>query len=225
MTAAALVAALVAAPVALAAPASADVTGTTSTQDVVLYQQCQQHPIDYDLKVAGLTLPWRVSIRVIRADGTQSEGTVLNSAQDPALRGTTFEQFCGSEPAGTWTVLTTVRYAPIDLSLDNVVSEETFTVRAPATRTGLTTRHLGPRSTRLVARVRVETPNGFANAQGVDMQLQRKVGSAWKPVKRVRLTPVRGRASTVVTGRGTYRVVTPATNNLAGSVSRAVRVR
>ncbi len=52
--------AVVAGSLAAAPPASADVTGTTSSGDVVLYNHCQQHPINYQLAEVGL-LPLRVA--------------------------------------------------------------------------------------------------------------------------------------------------------------------
>ncbi len=51
------------------------------------------------------------------------------------------------------------------------------------------------------------------------------VGGSWRPVKKVVLTTTRGKACTVVKGRGVYRTVVPARNNLGGSQSRAVWVR
>ena len=89
---------------AVAGPASADVTGSTSTEDVVLFDHCRQHPISYDLAVSPGTLLWRLEIQVADPQGQVSEGTVVNSATNPSTSGTVEVTFCGSEPAGTYTV-------------------------------------------------------------------------------------------------------------------------
>ena len=205
-----------------APPAAAAVTGTVGAGDVVLYDHCQQHPISYDLAVSPFTPAWRVNIRVYTPNGRTSEGTVINSASDPALSGTTTYTFCGSEQPGTWTVKAFVRYAPVDLTPDTLLTESTFQVVAPATRTRLHTKSLGQGRHRLVTRVAEQTENGYEPAEGVRVRLEKRTGGTWKRVPEVVLTTVHGRAVTTVTGRGTYRALVPARNNLGGSSSPTV---
>jgi hypothetical protein len=104
---------LTAGSLAIAAPASAAVTGTTSTDDVVLFSHCQQHPIHYDVQVGQGTPSWRLELQVFDPQGMVSQGTVLNSATNPPTSGTVYYTFCGSEPAGTYTVRATGFYEPL----------------------------------------------------------------------------------------------------------------
>lgn len=221
--AASLTTSLVAAP-----PASAAVTGTVSASDAVLYDHCQQVPIRYDLAVQPLTPQWRVEFQVFTPNGRTSEGTVLNSASNPPLSGTFTYTLCGSEKAGTWTVRALVRYAPANLPLSSadatLLTQDTFEVVAPATRTRLREKSLGQGRHRLVVRVREQTERGYEPAEGVTARLEERAGGTWQRVRRVVLTTVRGRAVATVTGRGTYRAVVPARNNLGGSTSPVVQV-
>ncbi|QIG42261.1 hypothetical protein G5V58_05325 [Nocardioides anomalus] len=205
-----------------AAPASAAVTGTTQSGDVVLYEHCQQHPITYDLAVGPFTSGWRVEIQVVDPEGLTSQGTVLNSADKPPLSGTTYFQFCGSETPGTWTVRSMIRYAPIDLTPDSVLTTSTFQVRPMQTQTTLRAKRLRDGRFRLVSRVQQEAPQGFERAAGITVRLERQTGDAWKKVRGLTLTTVRGRAVAVL-GRGTYRAVVPGGGNHTGSVSEPVR--
>ena len=206
----------------MAGPASADVTGTTSTSDVVLYAHCQQHPIDYDLQVGPLTGPWRVEFQVADPKGDTSEGTVLNSADNPPTSGTFTYTFCGSEPLGTYTVRATVRYAPVNLEVP--LPSTTFQVRPTATRATLAQTALGHGRYRLDARVTEETETGFGKADGVSVRIERLVHGKWTRIRGTALTTVRGTAATTVRGRpGTrLRAVVPTRNNYAGSTSKPV---
>ena len=130
----ALLAALVAAPLAVAAPASAVPTGSTATDDVVLYPHCQQHPITYDLAVDPGTAFWHLEVLLLDPDGHTSEQRVATSATSPA-HGTVAYQFCGSEKAGTWTVRATGFYETLPLvQLPLDLPDTPFTVRPTETR-------------------------------------------------------------------------------------------
>jgi hypothetical protein len=216
---------LAAASVAVAGPASADVTGSTSTQDVVLFDHCQQHPISYDLTVSPGTLLWRLEVQVADPQGHVSEGTVVNSATNPSTSGTVTVTFCGSEPAGTYTVRGTGFYEVVPaLHIPFVLRETAFQVRPPATRTALAAKSLGPGRYQLTTRVREESENGFSRANGVPVRLERLVSGQWQRGRGLALTTVHGRAVARVDGhRGqTLRAVVPALNNVAGSTSRTV---
>ena len=211
--------------VAVAGPASADVSGSTSTQDVVLFDHCQQHPISYDLRVSPGTLLWRLEIQVADPQGQVSEGTAVNSASDPTTKGTVEVTFCGSEPAGTYTVRGTGFYQIIPtVQLPFALPETSFEVRPAATRTALGERSLGHGRYQLTTRVREQSANGFRPANGVPVRLERLVSGEWKRVRGVTLTTVHGRAMARVDGhRGQrLRAVVPALNNVAGSTSRTV---
>lgn len=221
----ALPAALAAVTLAVAAPASADVTGSTATQDVVLHDHCRAHPISYDLLVSPGTLLWRLEVQVADPRGHVSEGTVVNSATDPATSGTVEVTFCGSEPAGTYTVRATGFYQVVPaVQLPFALPETSFEVRPAATRTRLAEKPLGRGRYLLTARVRQEKEHGFGPANGVPVRLERLVSGRWKPVRGLTLTAVRGRAVARVDGhRGQrLRAVVPALNNVAGSTSRPV---
>jgi hypothetical protein len=217
--------ALIAASVAVAGPASGDVTGSTSTPDVVLFDHCQQHPISYDLAVSPGTLLWRLEIQVADPQGQVSEGTVVNSATNPTTSGTVEVTFCGSEPAGTYTVRGTGFYQIIPaVQLPFALPETSFRVRPVATRTALSEKALGYGRYQLTTRVREESEKGFRRANGVPVRLERLVSGQWTRVRGVTLTTVRGRAVARVDGHHGQRLraVVPALNNVAGSTSGVV---
>ncbi|WP_028652417.1 hypothetical protein [Nocardioides halotolerans] len=220
--------ALAATSLAIAAPASADVTGTTSTQDVVLLDHCQRHPISYDLAVSPGTLLWRLEVQVADPLGRTSEGTVINSSTNPTTSGTVEVTFCGSEPAGTYTVRATGFYELLPVvQLPFALPETSFEVRPAATRTTLSTTSLGHGRYLLTAKVRKETERGFGRANGVQVRLERLVSGTWKRVRGLALTATHGRAVARVDGRPGQRLraVVTARNNVAGSTSAPVRLR
>jgi hypothetical protein len=218
---------LVGASVAVAGPASADVSGSTSTQDVVLFDHCQQHPISYELLVGQGTLLWRLEVQVADPEGHVSEGTVVNSATNPTTSGTVTVTFCGSEPAGTYTVRGTGFYEPLPaVQIPFALPETTFQVRPAATRTSLAAKSLGHGRYQLTTRVREESEKGFSRADGVPVRLERLVSGSWQRVRGVTLTTVHGRAVARVDGHRGQRVraVVPALNNVAGSTSKTLRL-
>ena len=146
----------------LASPAAADVSGSTSTADVVLFNHCQQHLISYDVLVSPGTLLWRLEIQVADPHGQVSEGTVVNSATNPATSGTVQVKFCGSEPAGTYTVRGTGFYQIIPaVQIPFALPETSFQVRPAASRTALAEKSLGHGRYRLTTRVRKESGKGL----------------------------------------------------------------
>ena len=210
---------------ATASPASANVTGSTSTEDVVLLDHCQQHPISYDLLVSPGTLLWRLEVQVADPNGHVSEGTVVNSATNPTTSGTVMVTFCGSERAGTYTVRATGFYQILPaVQLPYALPETTFQVRPAATRTRLAERSLGHGRYQLTTRVSEEREHGFGPANGVPVRLERRVSGQWKRVRGLTLTAVHGRAVARIDGhRGQrLRAVVPALNNVAASTSRPV---
>jgi hypothetical protein len=211
--------------VALAAPASADVTGTTSTGDVVLYDHCQRHPISYDVRVGPGTSMWRLEIQVFDPDGMSSEGTVINSTTNPPTSGTVHVTFCGSEKAGNYTVRATGFYEIVPaVQLPFALPETTFQVRPAATRTALAEKALGAHRYQLTTRVQTEAEHGFDRSNGVTVRLERLVDGRWEKVRGTTLTTVHGAARAILRGRpGTrVRAVVPPENSYAGSVSRPV---
>jgi hypothetical protein len=214
-----------AASVTMAGPASADVTGSTSTQDVVLFDHCQQHPISYDLLVSPGTLLWRLEVQVADPEGHVSEGTVVNSATNPTTSGTVMVTFCGSEPAGTYTVRATGFSEILPAAqIPFVLPPTSFQVRPAATRTVLAAKSLGHGRYQLVASVREESEKGFSRANGVPVRLERLVSGQWRRVRGLALTTVRGRAVARVDGHPGQKVraVVPALNNVATSTSGPV---
>jgi len=206
----------------VAGPASADVTGTTSTSDVVLYSHCQQHPIHYDVAVSPGTLLWRLEIQVFDPQGMVSQGTVLNSATNPPTSGTVHYTLCGSEPAGTYTVRATGYYEPLPaVQLPFALRDTSFEVRPAATRTRLADQPLGHGRYRLSARVLQQGEHGFEHSFGVRVRIERLVDGRWTKVRGALLTTVHGVARTTVHGRpGTkVRAVVPPKNSYAGSSS------
>jgi hypothetical protein len=206
----------------VAAPASADVTGTTSTSDVVLYSHCQQHPIHYDLAVGPGTPLWRLEIQVVDPEGMVSQGTVLNSASNPPTSGTVHYTFCGSEPAGTYTVRAAGFYEPLPaVQLPFSLPDTRFEALPAATRTTLAERPVGHGRHRLSARVLQQSERGFSRSNGVLVRIERLVDGRWTKVRGTGLTTVHGVARTTLHGKpGTkVRAVVPPKNNHAGSSS------
>jgi hypothetical protein len=194
--------ALAAAFVAVGGPASADVTGTTSTSDVVLYSHCQQHPIRYDVAVSPGTPLWRLEIQVFDPEGMVSQGTVLNSATNPPTSGTVYYTFCGSEPAGTYTVRAAGFYEPLPaVQLPFALPDTSFEVRPAATRTKLAEQPLGHGRHRLSGRVLQQGERGFVRSNGVQVRIERLADGRWTKVRGARLTTVRGVARTTLHGR------------------------
>jgi hypothetical protein len=216
---------LAAGSLALAGPAAADVTGGTSTNDVVLYDHCQQHPISYDVLVSPGTTLWSVEIQVFDPDGFGSEGTVLSSTTGSPTSGTVHQTFCGSEQAGTWTVRTTGFYEVLPaVRIPVTLPETTFRVRPVATRTTLVEKSLRHGRHLLTTRVREETQSGFDRSNGVTVRLERLVHGEWKRVRGATLTTVHGAARATVTGPPgrQLRAIVPAQHNYSASTSRAV---
>jgi len=213
----------VAASVALASPASANVTGSTATDDVVLYDHCQTHDISYDLAVDPGTALWRLEVQVADPQGFLSQGTIVNSATNPATSGIVQVSFCGSEPSGTYTVRASGFYEVLPaVQLPFTLPDTTFQVRPAATRTALAQRELGHGRHRLVARVREQAEHGYERADGVPVRLERRAHGRWLRVRGLTLTTVHGRAVATLRTGGTYRAVVAAANGYAASVSRPV---
>jgi hypothetical protein len=216
---------LAAGSLALAGPASADVSGSTSTGDVVLYDHCQQHPISYDVLVSPGTALWTVEIQVFDPDGMVSEGTVVSSTTGSPTSGTVYKTFCGSEPAGTWTVRASGFYELLPaVRLPVALPETAFRVRPVSTRTALAEKPLGHGRYRLTTRVSEETETGFGRSNGVAVRLERLVDGTWRKVRGTTSTTVHGVARAVLRGRpGTkVRAVVPPRNNYAASTSPTV---
>ena len=218
---------LAAGSLAVASPASADVTGRTSTDDAVLYSHCQQHPISYEVTPSPGTTLWRLEIQVFDPEGAVSEGTVLSSAAGAPTSGTVVHTFCGSEDPGTYTVRASGFYEGVPLvQVPFSLPDTTFEVRRAETRTELVRKPLGHGRYRLTTGVREQTERGFTRSDGVSLLIERLVHGQWQKVRGTSLTTVHGRATTVVRGRpGTaLRAVVPTRSNYAGSASRPVRL-
>jgi hypothetical protein len=216
---------LAAGSLAVAGPASADVSGGTTTSDVVLYDHCQQHPISYDLLVSPGTALWSVEIQVFDPDGMVSEGTVVSSTTGSPTSGTVYKTFCGSEEAGTWTVRATGFYELLPaVRLPVALPETSFQVRPVATRSALAEKALGHGRYRLTTHVTEETENGFGRSNGVAVRLERLVHGEWKKVRGTTSTTVHGVSRVTVRGRPgmTVRSVVPAKHNYSASTSRSV---
>ena len=215
-----------AALVAVPSPAQADVTGTTSTSDVVLSDQCQSHPIDYDLLVSPGTAFWRLEVQVFGPEGNTSEGTVANSATAPTT-GTVHVTFCGSETPGTYTVRGTGFYEVLPaIQIPYELPETTFEVRRAPTRTMLSQKALSHGRSRVTVRVEAQGPNGFAPASGVLVRLEKWLDGQWQRVRGTTLTTVHGMARTTVDPGGAtkLRAVSVSRGSTAASTSRPVRL-
>jgi hypothetical protein len=208
--------------VAVPAPAQADVSGTTSTTDVVLTDHCQDHTVDYDLAVSPGTAFWRLEVQVFGPEGNTSEGTVVNSTTGPT-RGSVTMVFCGSETPGTYTVRGTGFYEVLPVvQIPYALPETTFQVRRAETRTSLSRTPFRHGRSRLKVRVEAETPGGWAPTEGTLVRLEKLVAGQWRTVRGTTLTTVHGVAKATIR-RGTattLRAVTVERGSNAGSTSR-----
>lgn len=220
-----LPAAVAAASLAAAAPASAAVTGSTSTTDVVLYQECQQHPISYDVEVTPGTTYWRLELQVFDAKGDTSQGQVLTSATSPA-HGTVSWTFCGSETPGTYTVRGNGFYRTVPgTQTAYSLPQTSFEVRPMATRTRLTQERAARGRHLLTATVVQQGRAGFDRADGIPVRLERRTASGWQRVRGLALTTVHGKATALVRRAGAYRAVVLRHGNRDASQSRVVTLR
>jgi hypothetical protein len=210
-----------------AAPAHAEVLGTTAADDLVLKNRCVRHPISYDLVVSPGTLLWHLDIQVVSPSGRTSEGVEVSSEESSPTSGVVRVPICGSAEPGTWTVRTTGFYQVLPLANIPVsIADTTFQVRRTPTRTTLTGKHLRGQRHLLVATVTDRRRSGFKPTDSAEVRFQRKVDGAWRTIRGSRTLTNKGIASTVVTvSRGTtVRAVTAHAGYLGGSRSRAVRV-
>lgn len=222
-----LPAALLAALLLPAAPAHADLVGTTSAGDAVLRNKCFRHPIHYSFVVGPGTLLWQTKISVVSPDGRTSEGIDLSSVDSDATSGVVKVLLCGSDDPGTWTVHTTGSYQVVPLAnIPISVADSTFKVRRTATRTAIAGKHLTGNRYRLTATVKDRRKSGFKPTDSAEVTFQRRVDGVWRKIRGSRTFTNQGLATTVVSvGTGTkVRAVTAQAGYLGGSSSRGVRL-
>ena len=211
---------------AVPSPAQAADLGSTSTEDVVLYNECQQHQIDYKLKIPAGTTFWRLRVVVADPDGRNSQGNVFTSTTSPAAGSFNF-QFCGSEDPGTYTVRAEGFTEGLPLvQVPFELPDTAFEVVPAGTTTALTKKRLDGRRFQLTASVQRQTPRGYEPAEGVLTRIEKWVDGAWVPLGGTRLDTVHGVAKTrLVAKPGTrVRAVSLTESNYSGSVSKPVRL-
>jgi hypothetical protein len=219
-------AAVLASLAVVAAPAHAAVTGSTSAGDVVLFDKCETHDIDYALAISPGTSFWRLEVTVADPDGFSSEGTVLSSTKLSPTIGVVQVQFCGAEQPGTWTVHATGLFQLVPaVGIPFSLPDSTFQVRRAATHTRLVSHSAGHGQYRLTVNVKDERPKGFRPTASAQVKLERRVHGAWKQFG-PRLQTTHGLATTLLAvPHGTkVRAVTASTGNFAGSESEPVRL-
>jgi hypothetical protein len=218
-----LPAAVLAAVLVPAAPAHADLVGTTTTSDVVLKNSCRRHPVHYSFAVSPDTLLWQTKISLLDPDGRTSEGIDLTSVDDDPTSGTVRFLFCGSYAPGTWTVHTTGSYQLVPgLNIPIDVADSTFKVRRTPSRTTLHAARLDGGRYRLTALVEEQRRAGFRPTTSAEVLFQRKVDGTWRALRGSRTFTDHGLASYVVhaTPGTRVRAVTAHAGYLGGSTSR-----
>ncbi len=210
--------------VAPAPPAQAAVVGSTSIDDVVLYDHCQQVPVHYAVDIPQGTSFWLLRVQFFAPDGTTSEGDVVTSSTG-ATTGTFEQQFCGSETPGTWTVHATgfTQVVPL-IQLPFVLPDTKFQVRPMQTRTALAEKPLRNGRHRLTTRVQQQTEHGYERADGIPVRLEKRVHGTWHRVRGLALTTVHGKAVADVAGDATYRAVVRERGNHGASTSKALHL-
>ena len=222
-------------PIAVPAPASATVTGSTSSADVRLYNQCQTHVVHYTISVSPDTTFWRLEIQTVDPTGLRSEGTVFTS-NDSATTGTATTLFCGSETPGTWTVhaegiMQSGAPLPVPVSAPTstayALPDSFFTVQRAETRTTLTKQRLRHHRIRLITTVTDQRPDGFGPTDGAPVELQRLIDGNWHKVRDSRRPTSRGRTAKIVrvSRSATFRAVTSGNGYFDGSTSRPLTIR
>jgi hypothetical protein len=207
-----------------AAPASAEVVGSTSGPTVVLYNDCRDNPISYAIQATPDVSHWNMEIDVLAPDGTSEGGTFLSSYFDTPT-GTFTVLTCGSEMPGVYTVVGTGEYEGADgLTRTWQMAPSTFLVRAAHTKTRLTKKSLGQGRYSLRVSVKDERPAGYFATDTAKVRLERLDHGKWRRVPRVSIFVSDGKGSVRVSTKHFVKVraKTVANYNYESSTSRPV---
>lgn len=213
--------------------ASPDVGGWLRVPNIVRYADCVDHSFTFHLDLPPGYTDVSLFVDVTEPDGTPGVGD-MPDVNGPDGHGSL--TFCGSEMTGTYTATAHGSACDVDYydCLDFTLPTTRFTVRKAYTKTGLTVRPKRPGRNQVI-KFKITTfderPRGFYRTDYTYVLLQKKVRGRWANVRGSR-TFVSG-GSTVLKyrwggGKGArvlVRAVTPTSDSLAGSVSRAVMLR
>jgi hypothetical protein len=216
---------------ALAVPqAAAASTGTTSSNDGVLYDTCKNHRWSWSIDPDHAE--WELDVELIAPDGTGSDSDWLWSGSD-ATSGTSTFLFCGWEQAGRYRIVATLTEYDEDFNeYTTRLPNSSFTMRDPRSRTGLRVSDRTPHYNEIVrfkASTTDERPAGFRRTPYATTKLQVRTPRGWVTLRGSRtLSNDRG----VSTWRyrwnvkRTYKVraITVRDSAYRASVSHAVKV-
>lgn len=217
------------------APAQAAGEGTVSMSPVVLYESCGMHPFTYQIARPASDNYWNMDFKLVGPDGIEVSTNYEYGPQVGTVQGTADFQICRyPNLPGTYTVTGTGESCPTagsDVCTTITVAPYTVSVRLPMTRTTIKASTLRPSKgqvVRFVVKVTDERPTGYFATSSAKVQLQRKVGAAWKAVRGSATSTSRGRA--VIKSRYTggvvkVRAITKVTDELTGSTSKPVVLR
>jgi hypothetical protein len=214
-------------PVLVASPANADVSGSTSGKDVVLFDRCIQHDIDYSLAIGPGTQLWNLHLDVLDPDGITAQLSDVSSTALSPVKGVVQVLFCGAEKPGRWSVVGVGFWEVVPgLQIPFNLPTSSFDVRPAATHTTLARTALGHGRYQLTVQVRDQRPHGFRRTQSAEVRLERLVDGSWKKIHGPELMTDHGRVTTkLAAGPGTkLRAVTAAEGNYGSSTSKPVRL-
>jgi hypothetical protein len=222
-----LLAALLGSIVLQTPAANAAVGGTTSAAPVVLYPDCRDVVVSYDIQPTPDVTHWNMQIDAVAPDGTSQSGAFLSSFFD-ARTGTFTIFMCGSSMPGTWTISGTGEYDGADgLTRTWQMTPSSFLVRAAQSRTTLTKKSLGRGVYSLKVGVKDERPNGYFATEFPSVTLQKLDHGRWRRIPRLSVSVSDGKASVRVSVESLVKVraVTRKGSNYGSSTSRPVTLR
>lgn len=221
--------ALICAPLVIAATAAA-ATGQVSASNGVLYDSCRNHAFNYS--VSPGSNEWNLEVDLVDPRGDVTDGDYLYSGADPTSGSGSFF-FCGSEPAGRYTIRATLTWYDSSWNeYTQVLPTSTFTMRKPWSRTTVSVNDTTARYNQVLSfrvRSKVEHPAGYFANEYEYVALQLLTASGWVRIRGTRtLTNDNGYASIRARWKryapGKVRAQTFRTAAFQGSTSTYVRI-
>jgi hypothetical protein len=210
-----------------AEPAYGSVTGV----DGVLYDDCREHPYAYAVAPPAEAEDWDLQVQAYGPDGQLSDTDFVH---DGVLAGNGSFLLCPpADLYGRFTIRATLDWYDGSTWHPIALADASFSMRKPATRTGLSVSTRRPAYGTKVAyrfRVRDERPEGFAPTAFAWVVLQKRAHGRWVRVKDSRtLTHADGRVKLRLEYRRhrkplRVRAVTQEGDRWAASVSAPVRL-
>ncbi|MEO9322831.1 hypothetical protein ABFT23_05030 [Nocardioides sp. C4-1] len=165
------------------APLPASAAGGLTSPSIVLYDDCDFHPIRFDLELPEYTDGFSADINIYGPDGLEAgSGFVYGDGSDGA--GTEEVFMCDDPRPGRYRLQAEVEACDYDYNcFDYVVDGSSFNLRYPRSRT-LIKATSGQRH-RIAVTVKEERPRGYFTTDSYNtVVLEKKQGKRWARVSR-----------------------------------------